>query len=183
MKGLESVGGVRIIDRVVSAIEAVTSDVVISANHPDASSWLNTGVVVPDKSDGFGGFSGVHAALSSGRDALVVAWDMPFVTGDLLRAIVAAGADHGADAAVPRSDSPHGIEPFCAWYSARSFPPIDLFLAAGGGSAHDLVARLPNVYYVPQAVTARFGDPRVLFSSVNTPQDLARARAIVETPQ
>ncbi len=183
MKGLERVGGIRIIDRVVSAIEMVTPDVALSASHPNASQWLPNVVILSDKSPGLGGISGVHAGLSSGRDVLVVAWDMPFVTGDLLQAILAAGVEHDADAAVPRSESPHGFEPFCAWYSATALPPIARFLDQGGGSAHDLLARLPNVYYIPHAVTARFGDPRVLLSSVNTASDLARARAIAEAPQ
>jgi hypothetical protein len=36
---------------------------------------------------------------------------------------------------------------------------------------------------VPLSVSARFGDPDTLFLSVNTPQDLARARDIAETLQ
>lgn len=108
---------------------------------------------------------------------------MPFVTGDLLQVIVNEGVEHGADAAVPRSDSPFGVEPFCAWYSARALEPMGRFLAAGAGSARDLLARLSRVHYVPQSVTARFGDPRVLFFSVNTAEDLARARAIAGASQ
>lgn len=182
LKGLESVGGTRIIDRVVSAIKMVTPELVLSASHRDASKWLENVLIVADKSGGLGGISGVHAALSLGRDVLVVAWDMPFVTGDLLRAIVFAGVEHDAEAAVPLSDSPHGVEPFCAWYSVRAFAAMDRFLAGGGGGAHDLLARL-RVHHIPQSVTARYGDPRILFLSVNTAEDLARARAIAGAAQ
>ena len=97
LKGLERVGGRRIIDRVVSAIKQVTPDVSLSANHPEALNWLKGVAILADKTSGFGGISGVHAALSIGRDTLVVAWDMPFVTGDLLDAIVSAGIRSGAD--------------------------------------------------------------------------------------
>ena len=183
MKGLEHVGRTRIIDRVVSAIKMVTPDVVLSANHEDAPMWLENVAVVADKSTGIGGIAGIHAALSSGRDVIVVAWDMPFVTGDLLQVIVSEGVEHGADAAVPRSDSPFGVEPFCAWYTARALEPMGRFLAEGGGSARDLLARLPRVRYIPRSVTARFGDPHLLFFSVNTAEDLARARAILDTAQ
>ena len=183
LKGLERVGGRRIIDRVVSAIKQVTPDVSLSANHPEALNWLKGVAILADKTSGFGGISGVHAALSIGRDTLVVAWDMPFVTGDLLDAIVSAGIRSGADAAVPLSDSPHGIEPFCAWYSVRARQAIEGFLARGGGSARDFLSGLPRVHHVSAAVTARFGDPRVLFMSVNTEADLALARAIAEKAQ
>jgi molybdopterin-guanine dinucleotide biosynthesis protein A len=183
LKGLEFVGRTRIVDRVVSAIKTVTPDVVLSANHADASMWLEHVAVVSDKSPGMGGIAGIHAALGSGRDVIVVAWDMPFITGELLQAIVSHGVEHGADAAVPQSDSPFGVEPFCAWYSARALEPMGRFLAEGGGSARDLLARLARVQYIPQSLTARFGDPRLRFFSVNTADDLARARAIEDEAQ
>ena len=183
LKGLETVGGVRIIDRVVSAMKMVTSDIVLSANHADASKWLVNVAIVSDKVAGFGGISGILSALSLHRNVLVVAWDMPFVVGDLLNTIAAAGVEHGADAAVPASHSPHGIEPFCAWYAASAHASIERFLAGGGRSAWELVSRLPRVHRVPLSVSARFGDPDTLFLSVNTPEDLARARAIAETLQ
>lgn len=183
LKGLETVGGARIIDRVVSALGVVTSDIVLSANDPSAAKWLSNVAIMSDKQPGTGGISGVHAALSLGRDVIVVAWDMPFVSGDLLGAIAAAGLEHRADAAIPESDSPHRMEPFCAWYAASAFEPIDRFLADGGGSARDLVARLPRVHRIPMSETSRFGDPRVLFLSVNTPADLHRARDIADSPR
>lgn len=79
---------------------------------------------------------------------------------------------------VPESDSPHGIEPFCAWYAGRCRSAAEGFLAAGGGPARDFVDALPTVVRVPTEDVARFGDPRTMFLSVNTPGDLARARAI-----
>jgi molybdopterin-guanine dinucleotide biosynthesis protein A len=130
-----------------------------------------------------GGISGVHAGLSTGRSVLVAAWDMPFLTGELLRFIVDVGVAHGAYAALPESESPHGVEPFCAWYSIASLPAMDRFLGAGGGSARDFLSQLPHVHRIPQSVTGQFGDPRVLFLSVNTVEDLARARAIAEKAQ
>lgn len=167
----------------VSAIKTVTPDIVLSANHSEAHKWLENVPIVPDKSPRLGGLSGIRAALSSRRNVVVVAWDMPFVSGDLLRAVVDAGVERGADASVPESDSPNGIEPFCAWYSISALPPLDQFLAAGGGSARDFLSRLPRVHRVPISASSRFGDPAVLFFSVNSAEDLARARAIAATAQ
>ena len=167
----------------VSAIKMVTAEIVLSANHPDAPKWLSDVAIMSDKLAGFGGISGILAALSVRRNALVAAWDMPFISGHLLEAIARAGVEQGVDAVVPESDSPYGFEPFCAWYAASAQAPIERYLAEGGGSASDLVARLPRVHRMPRSVTERFGDPGVLFFSVNTPQDLARARAIADTAQ
>jgi molybdopterin-guanine dinucleotide biosynthesis protein A len=89
----------------------------------------------------------------------------------------------GVDSVVPERGSPTGVEPFCAWYSGSSLAPMERFLAEGGGSASDLVTRLPRVHRLPLPVTAQFGDPHVLFRSVNTPQDLAWARAIADAAQ
>ena len=39
-KGLERVGGRRIIDRVADVLGDVTDDLLLVANHPDAAAWL-----------------------------------------------------------------------------------------------------------------------------------------------
>lgn len=107
---------------------------------------------------------------------------MPFLSPELLRHLIQEAARNPmAWAVVPESDSPYGIEPFCAWYSARCRALTREFLAAGGGPARDLVAALPSAVRVPVREVARFGDPSAMFLSVNTPGDLARARAISET--
>ena len=72
---------------------------------------------------------------------LAVAWDMPFVTSELLAAIHERAERASADVCVPESDSPHGIEPFCAFYRSTAMAPLDAFLAAGGGSARQFLAR------------------------------------------
>lgn len=178
-KGLELVGGVRVIDRVISAIRVITPDIVVASSAIEARNWLHNVPVMADELSYSGGVAGVHAALAKSRDILVVAWDMPFVSPALLRHMVQVAARNPrAWAVVPESDSPHGIEPFCAWYAARCRGATEGFLAAGGGPARDFVTALPTVVRVPIAEVARFGDPRTMFLSVNTPGDLARARAI-----
>src|SRR5205085_1702057 len=39
-KGLESVGGIRVIDRVATALRVVTSELIVVSNDPDAVRWL-----------------------------------------------------------------------------------------------------------------------------------------------
>lgn len=166
------------IDRVVNAMRAICDDIVLSASAPDAKNWLIDVPILSDEYPGRGGLAGVHAVLRTGRDAVVVAWDMPFVSTELLGALVELGRLEDADAVVPESDSPFGVEPFCAYYSARLSEPLARFLTESGGAAAEFLARLSTVRRLPAAQVRRIGDPGKLFFSVNTPGDLERARAL-----
>lgn len=171
------VGGRRVIDRVQDALRAVTGEIVLVANDAQAASWLPQTRVVADLHAGAGGLAGVHAALAAGGDVLAVAWDMPFVTSALLAAIHQRAERTNADVCVPESGSPYGIEPFCAFYRATTLATLQEFLAAGGGSARDFLARC-TVARLPLADVRAIGDPDALFLSVNSADDLERARSL-----
>lgn len=155
----------------------------MAADPSTASDWLPGVPVVADVHLGAGGLAGVEAALVRGRDALVVAWDMPFVSADLLRALLSRATERDASAVVPGSDSPHGFEPFCAFYAARAAKPLTAFLDTGGGAAHEFIGALPGAEILAIDTVRRFGDPARLFASVNTREDLARARAMAESTE
>lgn len=159
-----------------AALRPVTDDLVLVANDADAATWLLGVRLVSDVLPGTGGLAGVHAALAPETDALVVAWDMPFVTPELLAAIRDCGAVSGAEVCVPESVSPYGMEPFCAYYSGRVRARLDDFLRSGGGAAREFLAQCA-VERLPLAEVRRHGEPALLFLNVNTPDDLERARA------
>jgi molybdopterin-guanine dinucleotide biosynthesis protein A len=179
-KGLEQVGGRRIIDRVADVLRDVTDDLLLVANHPAAVEWLPDVPVQADLVPNAGGLGGIHAALHRAQTSvLIVAWDMPFVPAPLLSRLRDMG--DAADVAVPESDSSRrGVEPLCAFYAPACLPFIEHSLAQGdlrvvGFHANVRVARLPA-----DEVFA-FGDPELLFMNVNTPDDLARAEAHAAT--
>ena len=190
-KGLERVGGARIIDRVATALRAVTDGLVLIANAPDAASWLPGARVAADVRVGEGALGGLHAALThAGGDIVLVAWDMPFVSAALLAALRARGEETprsdvarrvhrvAADAVLPESDgSRRGLEPLCAWYSSRCLPAVTAALDAGDRRViafHDVVR---TVRFALDEVRA-FGDPARLFANVNSPDELAWAESI-----
>jgi molybdopterin-guanine dinucleotide biosynthesis protein A len=172
-KGLERVGGRRVIDRVAGALATTTDELLLIANDPTAGGWLPGVRVAGDVRPGFGSLGGIHAAIvHAGGPALVVAWDMPFVPPALLAALRALG--EGVDVAVPESDSRRGVEPLCAYYTPACVPPIERRLDEGDlrvvGFYDDVrVARLEA------EVVRRFGDPSRLFMNVNTPEELVLA--------
>jgi len=178
-KGLEHVGGRRIIDRVADALREVTDDLLLVANDPAASQWLPGVRVKGDIVPNAGGLGGIHAALHhAGSSVLVVAWDMPFVPWELLARLRALG--DAADVAVPESGSRRGVEPLCAFYATACLPAIEQSLAEGdrrvvGFHAQVRVARLRA------DEVAAFGDPELMFMNVNAPDDLARAEAHAAT--
>ncbi len=174
-KGLERVGGVRMIDRVACALATSCDALLLVANADDAAMWLPETRVVRDVRPGEGALGGLLSALVEARsDVIVVAWDMPFVESALLAALRARGERGDVDAVIPESDgSPRGIEPLCAWYSARCVPAIVAALDAGDRRAvafHDAV----RVARLPLAEVQRFGDPARMFANVNAPADLPR---------
>ena len=185
-KGLERVGGERIVDRVARALRAVTDELLLIANDPGAAHWLSGVRVETDVRAGEGALGGLHAALTHAEgDVVLVAWDMPFVSGALLGAMRARGergagsGEDGADAVLPESDgSRRGVEPLCAWYSARCLPAVTAALDAGDRRViafHDAVR---TVRFGLDEVRG-FGDPARLFANVNTPEELAWAESAV----
>jgi len=174
-KGLRRVGGLRIIDRVASAIRAVTPEIVLVANASDAEQWLAGVRVYRDVRSERGSVVGLHTAIASipaGDIALVVAWDMPFVSAGLL-SLLTRRVREGASAAIP--ESPAGPEPFCAAYDTACLADIERAVARGDFRMSGIVAALPNVSRVADAEVRSFGDPVRLFFNVNTPADLEKA--------
>ena len=183
-KGLERVGGQRIVDRVAAALVDATGtapdELLVVANDGAAGEWLPGALVVGDVVAGAGALGGLHAALASADGAvLVVAWDMPFVSAPLLRALCALGEREGADVALPESTGPLGAEPLCAWYAPSALPVVAALLARGERRMGALVDAL-RVARLPLAdVRALAGtDP---FLNVNTAAELAVAEAHAST--
>ncbi|HET7583648.1 MAG TPA: molybdenum cofactor guanylyltransferase [Gemmatimonadaceae bacterium] len=178
-KGLERVGGERVIDRVADALAQASDDLLLIANDPGAGRWLPGVRVASDVRPGCGGLGGVHAALvHAGASTLVVAWDMPFVPPALLRDLRALGAD--GDVAVPESASRRGVEPLCAFYTPACIAPIERSLDAGDRRVITFFDAV-RVARLPLDAVRTHGDPELLFFNVNTPSDLAIAERHAST--
>lgn len=174
-KGLEVVGGERVLDRLARVMrEALGQPPILIANDPEAVHW-NTGLrITPDVLPGFGALGGIHAAVAQAPAPVVaVAWDMPFVNAALVR-LLADALVRGHDAVLPASDGRRGMEPLCAGYGPACEPAIRRALERGDRRAiafHDDV----SVAVLPLGTVARAGSPDVLFFNINTADDLAQA--------
>ena len=175
-KGLEVVDGLRIIDRVAAALRAASDELLLVANDPNASGWLPGVRTVADVRRGEGALGGLHAALAhaNGRAVLVVAWDMPFASEGLLRALRATG-ERGFEACVPESEtSGRGVEPLCAWYAPSCLAAIERRLDAGDRRVVSFFEDV-RVARLDASEVSQWGDPARIFFNVNRPDDLPRA--------
>ena len=180
-KGLERVGGVRVIDRVALALASAADELLLIANDRAAGAWLPGVRVAGDVREGCGSLGGIHAALvRAGGAALVVAWDMPFASAPLLGALRALG-ESGADVAVAESGSKRGVEPLCAWYGPACVAAIERALDAGDRRVIAFFDEVRVARMGPEEV-ARFGDPARLFMNVNTPAELELAERYASSP-
>lgn len=175
-KGLELVGGERIIDRLVRALQTATGELpLLIANAPEAAEWRSDLSVVRDAIRDCGGLGGLYTALTVAEGpVLIAAWDMPFVPAEVFEALIRRFDGH--DACVPESSAQsEALEPLCAVYGPRCIEPVrrqlvdeDFRMSAFFGAVD--TARLPF------EEVARHGDPDTIFFNVNTPDDLAAAQ-------
>jgi molybdopterin-guanine dinucleotide biosynthesis protein A len=178
-KGLSPVGGVRIIDRIAGALRGVAADLIVVSNAVESATWLPRIRVVSDVRPERGSLVGLHSALSyAGTTVMVVAWDMPFVSVDLLRLIRDRGRLESF-ATVPEGSG--GLEPFCAMYTPACVPIIEAALDAGELRMSTLLARLPSLTRVSTAELTLVGDPARLFFNVNDLRDLKLAEEMASS--
>jgi molybdopterin-guanine dinucleotide biosynthesis protein A len=173
-KGLELVGGERILDRLVRIMTAALgAPPLLVANSSDAPSWRPDLRVVKDPRPGAGPLGGIYAAVMEAPAPVVcIAWDMPFVTQELIGELAARLKGH--DAVLPESGGPRGVEPLCAAYGPGCRTAISGSLDEGDLRAVGFHQRI-TIGILPLAEVRRFGDPELLFFNVNTADDLARA--------
>jgi len=173
-KALLEVGGKRIIERVVAAVGAVLDDLLVVTNTPERYAFLGL-PMVPDAFPEGGALGGIYTGVraAAGDAAFTVACDMPFLHPAIVRLIVERSGE--ADVVIPRTGTQ--LETLHALYGKACLRPMERCLRAG---------RLKVVGFFPEvrvleldaAVMARQRAPEVAFMNVNTPEELARARAL-----
>lgn len=173
-KGLELVGGERILDRLVRVAEnALGAPPLLVANAPDAGSWRPDLRTVPDLRSGLGALGGIYTAVMEAPAPVVcVAWDMPFVSAELIAQLAQALKD--ADAVLPQSGGRRGVEPLCAAYGPACADAISASLDEGDLRAIGFHHRIRVGILSLERIRA-LGDPELLFFNVNTADDLAKA--------
>jgi molybdopterin-guanine dinucleotide biosynthesis protein A len=163
-----------LIERVISRVEHLANEILVTTNCPQDYQFLGLPLfpdVVPDR----GALGGLYTAVNAARQPLVavVACDMPFVQPELLAYERDLLLDVTIDAAIPKTEG--GTEPFHAVYRrATCLPEIFSVLQAERWRVDSWFSRA-QIYYLSTEEITRY-DPRGLaFQNVNTPEELAAA--------
>jgi molybdopterin-guanine dinucleotide biosynthesis protein A len=173
-KGLMEVGGERILDRLVRVLtSALGEQPLLVANAPDAAGWRPDLRTVPDARPGLGALGGIYTALvSAPAPVLCVAWDMPFVSAELVQALAQGLARY--DAVLPESGGRRGVEPLCAAYGPACTDAVAASLDSGDLRAIGFHRHIRVGTLSPDRVS-QLGNPELMFFNVNTAEDLLRA--------
>ena len=176
-KGLATVDGRAIVERVRDALADAVGHVVMITNEPQRYAHLHL-PARPDEQPGAGPLAGIQAALRWAMDegrpgALVAACDMPFLDARVLRLLVDSAA--GADAVAIGGEGER--PPLCAYFGVACLPAVERTLASKDRSIRALLASVATTWVSPCEV-GRFIDPATMFFNVNTPEDLVRAEEI-----
>jgi molybdopterin-guanine dinucleotide biosynthesis protein A len=164
-----------LLDHVHSVIVPLCDEVLVVGNRMGLTKYHVVKDIAPVASSLTGLVSGLQAA--NNPLVLAVACDLPFLNRELLRALIAsAGAEWDVVAPVIR----HEPETLQTVYRKSCLPIAKEMLKAGDLRLGRLVERL-RVREIPAADVRQFDPDLRSFYNINTPQDLAEARAMAES--
>jgi len=177
-KVLETVGNVSLLQRVMSCVSSISSEIIIVAAEEQTAFRLGnySGLrIVTDIYPGKGPLGGVFTGLASSTSFynLVVASDMPFLNQALLHYMIRLSARF--DLVVPRVGKL--VEPLHAVYTRSCLPHIESMIKQNKLSIYQLF-HLVRVRYVEAEEIERFDPKHLSFFNINTETDLERAREL-----
>jgi molybdopterin-guanine dinucleotide biosynthesis protein A len=168
-KGALVVGDRRILERQLAALHGRAARIVVVGG-PERH--IGGGVeVIPDRLPGLGALGGLYTALVSAtwERTLVLACDMPFVTGPFLEYLATSGG--AFDATVPRDR--HGLHPLCAVYARSVAPTIRRSIDQGVRRIREAIDPL-RIHVIEGPALEAFDPEGRLLENINTPDDYAR---------
>ena len=175
-KGALLVGDQTILAHQIAVLREVVDEILIVTNRRSRARFRDVAVpiaidLLPDR----GPLGGIYTALSvaAGERSLIVAADMPFLSVQFLRHMVALGET--ADIVVPRTND--GYQPLCATYARVCAAQMRERLTAGALKAVDFLREAEGltIRELGSDDIGPFDSDGTLFFNVNTPDDYARA--------
>jgi len=109
--------------------------------------------------------------------ALILSCDMPFLTAEFLRFLMDRAQHSEAQVIVPECSK--RLEPLCACWCAASLPVLQAAFDSGIRKVTAAMKHLP-MEVLDESAWKRFDNHGRLFQNMNTPEDYAEARRILE---
>jgi molybdopterin-guanine dinucleotide biosynthesis protein A len=175
-KAFISVGGRRIIDRLLDVFSDLFDEIILVTNHPELFlQWDLT--IVTDIFDLRSSLTGIHTGLfySNNPYAFFSACDTPFLKKELVEILVKQ-IEQKIDIIMPETAA--GFEPLCAIYSKRCLKAAEDHLKANKVKIQ-WAFRSNRIRNIPEN-QLRTVDPELRsFLNINTPEDLVRAQEMI----
>ena len=172
-KAALQLNGRSFVAHIAVALRAVTRRIsIVGALPPEDAGKLP---FVPDLYVNWGALGGLHAALAACRSewAVVVACDLPLVSGSLLERFANLRDNYDAVAPVQADGYPQAL---CALYQVAKCRDCAQQLIASGERRPRTLLRAVNTRWVTHAEIADLPDAERLLSNVNTPADYGEVR-------
>ena len=171
MKSGILVRGRSILSTQIEVLESVFTKVTISTNTPDVLTEASHLKMVSDKKTDLGPLGGVHAVMakSEAEAIFIIAGDMPFPSGKLIRMMIEHFQTFESEALIPRINNM--IEPMHAIYSLSLMERLDLFLAESNKYSIREFLKVADVDYIE---IEELGFDSSVFTNINTPDDFKR---------
>ena len=177
-KAWEDVGGQRIIDRVIGALQSSCDEVLIIGDRPERQNELSLPKCIQYRSDelkGRGSIGGLYTGLKASDTlwSLVVACDMPFISRELIRFMLSIISKNRCDAIVPVINGRY--QPTHALYNSTCIPFIEKNISSGN---FRMDSYFDEIYLeeISEDVINSIQGAELSFFNVNTEDDLFTAR-------
>ncbi len=177
-KAWEDVGGQRIIDRVIGALQSSCDEVLIIGDRPERQNELSLPKCIQYRSDdlkGRGSIGGLYTGLKAADTlwSLVVACDMPFISRELIRFMLSMISKNRCDAIVPIINGRY--QPTHALYNSTCIPFIEKNISSGN---FRMDSYFDEIYLdeISEDVINSIKGAELSFFNVNTEDDLFTAR-------
>ena len=172
-KPLRRLGGETLLDRAIRTARGWSAHVAVAVRANDQVGAVGA-ELIRDDPDLPGPLAGLAVALAfarrTGRPAvLTIPCDAPFLPSDLACRLLGALGGHGATLA----ESGGEIHPVCALWRVTALDRLAAYLATGRRSLRGFAE------HVGSATAHWSAEPVDPFFNVNTPDDLARAEALL----
>jgi molybdopterin-guanine dinucleotide biosynthesis protein A len=166
-KALLPFGGRPLIEHIAETLRSVLPDCLVVTNTPEVYRSLGVPMVGDVFPDG-GSLGGIYSGLRAAGGVAALCLSAPLITH-------LAGQSGEADVVIP--DAGGELQTLHAVYGKACLPAMERRLRAGQLKIVGFFDEV-RVLRVPSEIVARFVDPEVAFMNLNTPEDLARARAL-----
>ena len=173
-KALLELEGVALIVRTARLVESATERCTIVGDEVRLEGLEL--FVIEDEFSGAGPLGGIATALhASGTEwNLIVACDLPYLTGEWLEFLIERAMRSDADAVLPMNE--RGAEPLCAVYRKRAEAAIRAALDRGVRKVTDGLADV-RIEFIEPREWKGFDSGGLLFKNMNSPADYEEAKS------